>query len=144
MQGRVRRKSSICFQRRRKKRVNSDTKIDINITLVGFNSLETFFKVRSSYITFLWYIFIRIQHEIWISCMQPRYSVKKNQIEPRRDSRPSVDNEFAPPAKSNDRDLGFQMSWDSSHESVALAPNGVWDTISRHMYAILPEFSDSK
>ncbi|KAF8047214.1 hypothetical protein N665_3142s0003 [Sinapis alba] len=86
-------------------------------------------------------------------------SVKKRRIEPRRESRSSADDEplrlpipmigFGVP---NEPGLITQRSLPAIaqgppffyYENVALAPKGVWDTISRHLYDVLPEFVDSK
>ncbi|XP_018446070.1 DNA (cytosine-5)-methyltransferase DRM2 [Raphanus sativus] len=86
-------------------------------------------------------------------------SVKKRRMEARRESRSSADDEpirlpipmigFGVP---NEPGLITQRSIPAIaqrppyfyYENVALAPKGVWDTISRHLYDIPPEFVDSK
>ncbi|XP_010453588.1 PREDICTED: DNA (cytosine-5)-methyltransferase DRM2-like [Camelina sativa] len=89
----------------------------------------------------------------------PRHDVKKRRLESNRESRSSVDDE---PVRLPNPMIGFGLPNEPGlithrklpelargppffyYENVALAPKGVWETISRHLYDILPEFVDSK
>ncbi|KAL0735886.1 hypothetical protein Bca4012_012096 [Brassica carinata] len=90
---------------------------------------------------------------------QKQPTVKKRRIEPRREPRSSADDEplrlpipmigFGVPNEPGlitQRDLPAMARRPPFfyYENVALAPKGVWDTISRHLYDIPPEFVDSK
>ncbi|XP_010420108.1 PREDICTED: DNA (cytosine-5)-methyltransferase DRM2-like [Camelina sativa] len=90
---------------------------------------------------------------------KPRHDVKKRRLESNRESRSSVDEE---PVRLPNPMIGFGLPNEPGlithrklpelargppffyYENVALAPKGVWETISRHLYEILPEFVDSK
>ncbi|XP_010492275.1 PREDICTED: DNA (cytosine-5)-methyltransferase DRM2-like [Camelina sativa] len=90
---------------------------------------------------------------------KPRHDVKKRRLESNRESRSSVDDE---PVRLPNPMIGFGLPNEPGlitsrklpelargppffyYENVALAPKGVWETISRHLYEILPEFVDSK
>ncbi|CAH8327797.1 unnamed protein product [Eruca vesicaria subsp. sativa] len=90
---------------------------------------------------------------------KPRFSAKKRRIESKRESRPSADDD---PVRLPNPMIGFGVPNEPGlitqrslpaiahgppyfyYENVALAPKGVWDTISRHLYDVLPEFVDSK
>lgn len=114
-------------------------------------------NLRSSYITHLRCIFIRnLKHGL--SCMQP--NVKKRRIEPRREPRSSAADDE--PLRLPNPMIGFGVPNEPGlitqrslpamarmppffyYENVALAPKGVWDTISSHLYDVPPEFVDSK
>lgn len=91
--------------------------------------------------------------------MQPRHDIKKRRIESKREPRSSADDE---PVRLPNPMIGFGVPNEPGlithrslpmvargapyfyYENVALAPVGVWETISRHLYNIAPEFVDSK
>lgn len=91
--------------------------------------------------------------------MQPRHDTKKRRLELKREPRESADDE---PVRLPNPMIGFGLPNEPGlithrtlpglargppyfyYENVALAPKGVWETISRHLYEIPPEFVDSK
>ncbi|XP_023637364.1 DNA (cytosine-5)-methyltransferase DRM2 isoform X2 [Capsella rubella] len=89
---------------------------------------------------------------------RPRHDVKKRRLESKREPSSSVDDE---PVRLPNPMIGFGLPNEPReetrilpelargppffyYENVALAPKGVWETISRHLYEIPPEFVDSK
>ncbi|KAG2245317.1 hypothetical protein Bca4012_024198 [Brassica carinata] len=86
---------------------------------------------------------------------KPRQNIRKSQKEPR----PSTNDQ---PLRLPNPMIGFGVPNESVfithrslpalarappyfyYENVALAPTGVWETISRHLYDVAPEFVDSK
>ncbi|XP_024012268.1 DNA (cytosine-5)-methyltransferase DRM2 isoform X2 [Eutrema salsugineum] len=91
---------------------------------------------------------------------KPRHDVKKRRIEPKREPRLSTDADE--PVRLPNPMIGFGLPNEPGlithrtlpdlargppyfyYENVALAPKGVWETISRHLYDVAPEFMDSK
>lgn len=87
-------------------------------------------------------------------------NVKKRRIEPRREPRSSAADDE--PLRLPNPMIGFGVPNEPGliaqrslpamarmppffyYENVALAPKGVWDTISSHLYDVPPEFVDSK
>ncbi|KAG7609202.1 unnamed protein product [Arabidopsis thaliana] len=90
---------------------------------------------------------------------KPRHNIKKRRFESKGEPRSSVDDE---PIRLPNPMIGFGVPNEPGlithrslpelargppffyYENVALTPKGVWETISRHLFEIPPEFVDSK
>ncbi|CAL9230284.1 unnamed protein product [Arabidopsis halleri] len=90
---------------------------------------------------------------------KPRNDIKKRRLESKKEPRSSVDDE---PVRLPNPMIGFGVPNEPGlithrslpelargppffyYENVALTPKGVWETISRHLFDIPPEFVDSK